>query len=118
MPTRFINLLILGVMSVVCGVVDSILEQRLYPTGAPWLFGDTQKDDNPKINGLVTWAFALITWVLPLPLHSAISIDVPPGSKTSYPYRSIFLSNSYGLARPRSSGLIQRWYTRRRGNPL
>lgn len=48
-------------MSVVCGVVDSILEQRFYPTGALWLYGDTQSDDNPQINGLVTWAFALIT---------------------------------------------------------
>jgi hypothetical protein len=48
-------------MAVVCGIVDSILEQRYYPTGALWLFFDNKSDDNPHINGLVTWAFALIT---------------------------------------------------------
>jgi phospholipid-translocating ATPase len=50
-------------MAVACGIADSILEKRFYPVGAPWLYGDNGKDDNPSINGLVTWAFALITSV-------------------------------------------------------
>lgn len=51
-------------MAVVCAIVDSVLEQRYYPLGAPWLYADNQSDDNPQINGLVTWAFALITFVI------------------------------------------------------
>ena len=62
-PMVFANLLILAVMAVVCAIVDSVLEHRLYPRGAPWLFDDNRSDDNPTINGLVTWAFALITYV-------------------------------------------------------
>lgn len=53
--------MLLAVMSVVCGIVDSILERHFYPEQAPWLIGDNQSDDNPSINGLITWAFALIT---------------------------------------------------------
>lgn len=50
-------------MAIACAIVDSILEHKLYPKGAPWLYGDDLSDDNPSINGLVTWAFALITFV-------------------------------------------------------
>ena len=60
--SRFINLAILAVMATVCGIVDAVLEQRNYPRGAPWLFGDDQGNDNPHINGLITFAFALITY--------------------------------------------------------
>lgn len=64
---RFINLILLAMMAVACGIVDSVLEHRDYPRGAPWLFGDNRSDDNPSINGLVTFAFALITYVSILP---------------------------------------------------
>ena len=56
-----INLGILAVMAVACAIADSILERRFYPLGAPWLYLDNSTDDNPQINGLVTWAFALLT---------------------------------------------------------
>lgn len=48
-------------MAIVCAIVDSVLEHRDYPRTAPWLYDDIRPDDNPSINGLVTWAFALIT---------------------------------------------------------
>lgn len=51
------------VMAIGCGVSDSVIEKADYPNGAPWLYGDNRSDDNPNINGLVTWAFALITFV-------------------------------------------------------
>lgn len=59
----FINLIIVGCMAVTCAIVDSVLEHRVYPRGAPWLYGDDQSDDNPSIHGLVTFAYALITYV-------------------------------------------------------
>ncbi|KAG5337166.1 hypothetical protein C0989_010433 [Termitomyces sp. Mn162] len=62
-PQVFINLIILAIMAVVCAIVDSVLEHHYFPRNAPWLFLDNQSDDNPSINGLVTWAFALITYV-------------------------------------------------------
>ncbi|KAG6872613.1 hypothetical protein C0995_008358 [Termitomyces sp. Mi166 len=74
-PQVFINLIILAIMAVVCGIVDSVLEHRLYPQGAPWLYNDNQSDDNPSINGLVTWAFALITFQNIVPISLYISIE-------------------------------------------
>ncbi|TRM59263.1 hypothetical protein BD626DRAFT_508757 [Schizophyllum amplum] len=71
-----INLALLGVMSVVCGIVDSVLEQKYYPLGAPWLYGDDQNDDNPSINGLITWAFALLTFQIIIPISLYISLEV------------------------------------------
>ena len=59
---RFINLIILALMAAVCAIVDSILEHHDYPEQAPWLYDDNQSGDNPSINGLVTFAFALITY--------------------------------------------------------
>jgi phospholipid-translocating ATPase len=50
-------------MAVACAIVDAILEHRDYPEGAPWLYDDDRPTDNPSFNGLVTWAFALITFV-------------------------------------------------------
>ena len=59
----FLNLIILAIMAIGCAIADAVLEERYYPEGAPWLYGDNQTTDNPHINGLVTWAFALITSV-------------------------------------------------------
>lgn len=58
-----INLFLMAAMATVCAIADSVLEHRYFPDGAPWLYGDTQSDDNPSINGLITWAFALLTSV-------------------------------------------------------
>lgn len=60
---RFINLIILAVMGIICAIADSSLEKKFFPLNAPWLYGDNNSDDNPKLNGLVTWAFALLTYV-------------------------------------------------------
>jgi hypothetical protein len=58
-----INLLILFIMAIACGVGDSVLEHQYQPRSAPWLYGDDSSSDNPSINGLVTWAFAFLTSV-------------------------------------------------------
>ena len=60
---RFINLFILALMAAACGIADSVLEHRDYKRQAPWLYGDNTSGDNSSINGLVTFAFALITYV-------------------------------------------------------
>ncbi|KAJ3519470.1 hypothetical protein NM688_g9296 [Phlebia brevispora] len=74
-PQVFINLGILACMCVALGIADAILEQRYFPLDAPWLFGDTHPSDNPHINGLITWAFALITFQNIVPISLYISIE-------------------------------------------
>ncbi|KAI0766330.1 phospholipid-translocating P-type ATPase [Trametes elegans] len=75
-PQVFINLLILAAMAVACGIADSLLEQHYFPLDAPWLYGDTQSDNNPKVNGVITWAYALITFQNIVPISLYISIEV------------------------------------------
>ncbi|TFK36361.1 hypothetical protein BDQ12DRAFT_686784 [Crucibulum laeve] len=74
-PQVFINLLLLALMAVACAIVDSVLEHRDYPNDAPWLFGANRSDDNPSINGLITFAFALITFQNIVPISLYISIE-------------------------------------------
>jgi len=79
--TRLVNLAILAIMAIVCGIADSEIEQSKFPEGAPWLYGDDISDDNPKINGLITWAFALITFVFMIDDHPVENSSFVAGSK-------------------------------------
>jgi phospholipid-translocating ATPase len=63
-PRSLFNLFIMAAMATVCAIADSVLEHRYFPESAPWLYSDTHPDDNPSINGLVTWAFSLLTSVV------------------------------------------------------
>ncbi|KAF4608233.1 hypothetical protein EYR40_000577 [Pleurotus pulmonarius] len=74
-PQVFLNLLLLALMAIACAIVDSILEHYYYQRDAPWEFGADRPDDNPSINGLVTWAFALITFQNIIPISLYISIE-------------------------------------------
>lgn len=62
-PMVLVNLIILVIMGVVCGIIDSALEHHYYPRQAPWLFRDNRSGDNPSVNGLITLLFAFITFV-------------------------------------------------------
>lgn len=79
-------MLILAIMAVVCGIADSLLEQYYYPLGAPWLYGDSQSDDNPKINGLITFIFALITFQNIVPISLYISIEAVRTAQAAFIY--------------------------------
>ncbi|KAI5116853.1 hypothetical protein M0805_006806 [Coniferiporia weirii] len=85
-PQVFINLVLLAVMGVVCGAIDSILEKRYYPENAPWLFSDDHSDDNPSINGLFTAIFALITFQNIVPISLYISIEVVRTCQAAFIY--------------------------------
>lgn len=74
-PQVLANLAILATMAVVCGIADSQIERVKYPEGAPWLYNDNEANDNPEINGLITWAFALITFQNIVPISLYISIE-------------------------------------------
>ncbi|KAJ7706920.1 hypothetical protein B0H17DRAFT_1034845 [Mycena rosella] len=74
-PQVATNLILLAAMAVACGISDSILEKKNYPEGAPWLYDDNTSQDNPRFNGLVTWAYALITFQNIVPISLYISIE-------------------------------------------
>ncbi|PBK93272.1 phospholipid-translocating P-type ATPase [Armillaria gallica] len=85
-PQVLINLAILASLSTICAIVDSALEKHYYPMGAPWLYGDDQSDDNPSINGLVTWAYALLTFQDIVPISLYISIEVVRTLQSAFIY--------------------------------
>ncbi|RDB22221.1 putative phospholipid-transporting ATPase C24B11.12c [Hypsizygus marmoreus] len=74
-PQVFFNLTIMALMAVVCAIADSLLEVKYFPLQAPWLFGDDLSDDNPRINGLITWAYSLLTFQTIVPISLYISIE-------------------------------------------
>ncbi|KAH9950331.1 phospholipid-translocating P-type ATPase [Amylocystis lapponica] len=74
-PQVFVNLVILAAMAIVCGIVDAVLEQRYYPRNAPWTYADDQGNNNPHVNGVITWAFALITFQNIIPISLYISLE-------------------------------------------
>ncbi|KAF8844450.1 phospholipid-translocating P-type ATPase [Paxillus ammoniavirescens] len=74
-PQVLINLALLALMAIACGIADSKIEEKYYPEGAPWLYNDNTSSDNPRINGLITWAFALITFQNVVPISLYISIE-------------------------------------------
>ncbi|KAG8217697.1 hypothetical protein J3R82DRAFT_5853 [Butyriboletus roseoflavus] len=47
-PQVLINLAMLALMAVVCGIADSQIEKQLYPEGAPWFYGDDYFLRQPK----------------------------------------------------------------------
>ncbi|KAJ7700010.1 hypothetical protein B0H17DRAFT_1196026 [Mycena rosella] len=75
-PQVLINLLILFLMAVACGIGDSVLEHQYEPRSAPWLYDDNESSDNPTINGLITWAFAFLTFQEVVPISLYISMEV------------------------------------------
>ncbi|KAM0756281.1 phospholipid-translocating P-type ATPase [Meredithblackwellia eburnea MCA 4105] len=74
-PMVFLNLFILALMCIMCAVVDSVLESRDVGRGAYWLFRDDRPGDNPNINGLITFANAMITFQNIVPISLYISIE-------------------------------------------
>ncbi|KZV71607.1 phospholipid-translocating ATPase [Peniophora sp. CONT] len=85
-PMVAANLGLLAVMATVCAIVDSVLEHRYYPRNAPWLYADNQGDDNPSINGVITWVFALITFQNIVPISLYISIEVVRTAQAAFIY--------------------------------
>jgi phospholipid-translocating ATPase len=85
-PMVLVNLAILAAMATVCAIVDSVLEHHYYPRQAPWLWGDNRSDDNPSINGLITWAFALITFQNIVPISLYISIEAVRTCQAAFIY--------------------------------
>ncbi|KAJ7498994.1 phospholipid-translocating ATPase [Mycena latifolia] len=75
-PQVLINLFILFMLTVACGIGDSVLEHQYEPRSAPWLYGDDESSDNPSINGLITWAFAFLTFQDIVPISLYISMEV------------------------------------------
>ncbi|GLB34572.1 putative cation transport ATPase (P-type) (TC 3.A.3) family, type IV subfamily protein [Lyophyllum shimeji] len=74
-PQVVINLIILAIMAVCCAIADSLLQVKYFPLGAPWLYGADLSDDNPRINGLITWAFSLLTFQTIVPISLYVSIE-------------------------------------------
>jgi phospholipid-translocating ATPase len=62
-PMVMANLAILLAMGVACAIIDSLLEHHFFPKQAPWLFDDNRSGDNPSVNGVITFFWALITYV-------------------------------------------------------
>ncbi|PLW33102.1 hypothetical protein PCASD_13814 [Puccinia coronata f. sp. avenae] len=74
-PMVFINLGILGFMCIFNGIGTRIAESYYYARNSYWTTGSNLPDDNPRINGLVSFANALVTYQNIVPISLYISIE-------------------------------------------
>ncbi|WAQ89995.1 hypothetical protein PtA15_11A687 [Puccinia triticina] len=74
-PMVFINLAILAFMCIFNGIGTRIAESYFYERDSYWTVGSDLPDDNPRINGLVGFANALVTYQNIVPISLYISIE-------------------------------------------
>ncbi|EIW68591.1 hypothetical protein TREMEDRAFT_74105 [Tremella mesenterica DSM 1558] len=74
-PQVLVNLLVLGLICMVCAIVDHFNERRWVRQGTYWTYKDDRSGDNPNVNGIVTFANALITFQNIVPISLYISIE-------------------------------------------
>ncbi|KAK7061656.1 phospholipid-transporting ATPase [Favolaschia claudopus] len=104
-PQVLINLVLLFLMAVACAIGDSVLEHQYEPRGAPWLYEDNQSDDNPSINGLITWAFAFLTFQTIVPISLYITIEVVRSFQAAF----IFFDKEIWYAKLDQPTLAKSW---------
>jgi len=74
-PQVLINLALLTIMAVVCAIVEARLDVGFTRNMALWTYDENRSNNNPNINGLATWANALITFQNVVPISLYISIE-------------------------------------------
>ncbi|WFD26226.1 P-type phospholipid transporter [Malassezia nana] len=72
----YVNLAIIGIIAIICAIADSEMEKYYFARGAYWEYLATQNDDNPSLNGLVSFANSLITFQNIVPIALYISFEV------------------------------------------
>ncbi|KAF8195975.1 phospholipid-translocating ATPase [Mycena galopus ATCC 62051] len=104
-PQVLINLFILFLMTVACAIGDSVLEHQYEPHAAPWLFDDDRSTDNPSINGLITWAYAFLTFQEVVPISLYISMEVVRSFQAAF----IFFDKEIWYAKTDQPTLAKSW---------
>jgi phospholipid-translocating ATPase len=86
MVNRLINLALLLVMAVACAIAESIIDNQFFKRGAPWTLDENIPSQSPSINGLSTWANALITFQNVVPISLYISIEAVRSLQAAFIY--------------------------------
>ncbi|KAL7423375.1 hypothetical protein Q5752_002678 [Cryptotrichosporon argae] len=74
-PQVLFNLCVLATIATVCAIVDHVDETNWYQDNTYWTLYDDTGGDNPRINGLVSFANAFITFQNIVPISLYISIE-------------------------------------------
>ena len=85
-PQVLLNLSILGLITMVCAIVDHFNEVTWYRQQAYWELYADGSGDNPNINGLVTFANAFITFQNIVPISLYISIEFVRTAQAAFIY--------------------------------
>jgi len=85
-PQVLLNLVTLGLIAMVCAIVDHFNEVRWYAHDAYWTLYDNRGGDNTSINGLVTFANAFITFQNIVPISLYISIEFVRTAQAAFIY--------------------------------
>lgn len=72
----YVNLGIIGAMAVICAIADAQIEKYYFDRSSYWEYLAVFNDDNPSLNGLVSFANSLITFQNIVPIALYISFEV------------------------------------------
>lgn len=72
----YVNLAIICIIAIVCAIADSEIEKYYTARQAYWQYASEQSDDNPRINGLIAFAYSLITFQNFVPISLYITFEV------------------------------------------
>ncbi|KAG5643212.1 hypothetical protein DXG03_001330 [Asterophora parasitica] len=92
-------------MATCCAIADSLLQVKYFPMGAPWLYGADLSDDNPRINGLITWAFSLLTFQAIVPISLYISIEFVRTCQAAF----IYFDSDIWYEKTRQATICRSW---------
>jgi len=74
-PMVFINLGILALMCIFNAIGTRVFDQRYLDRGSYWTLYEDTSGDNPALNGLIGFAYAMITYQNIVPISLYISIE-------------------------------------------
>jgi phospholipid-translocating ATPase len=73
-------------MAIACAIAETFIDKSFFHRGAPWTFDENIPSQTPDINGLATWANALITFQNVVPISLYISIEAVRSLQAAFIY--------------------------------
>lgn len=92
-------------MAVACAIAEAVIDKNFFKEGAPWTYNENTPSQTPSINGLATWANALITFQNVVPISLYISIEAVRSLQAAF----IYFDSELWYAKTDTATLARNW---------
>ena len=87
----YVNLAIICIIGIICAIADSHMEQYYRDRLAYWQYMNGQNDDNPNVNGVITFFYSLITFQNFVPISLYITFEIVRGVQAALIFEDTFM---------------------------